>query len=241
MANWGKGATGALQYGSTGASIGGMVGGPLGAGIGAGVGALAGGIHGLFSGGGQQKQMQGQNKSMQQGNALQGYGGNLDIPGYESGQFENMTPEQMEQYKRWLEQAGPDSYLGKLAGGDQGQFAEMEAPAMQQFNELQGGLASRFSGMGTGARRSSGFQNAGTSAASQFAQQLQANRMNIRNQAISGLSDMSNQLLQHKPYERYMTPERQGGLSSFFSAAAPGLAKGFGEAAGSWALNKWGG
>jgi hypothetical protein len=116
----------------------------------------------------------------------------------------------------------------------------MEAPAMQQFNELQGGLASRFSGMGTGARHSSGFQNASTSAASQFAQQLQANRMQIRNQAIYGLQDMNNQLLGQRPYENYILPEQQSGWGNFATSAAGGLMTGAGVLGGLYGAKKLG-
>ena len=89
-----------------------------------------------------------------------GYGGGNKIPkGYEQGTLQQFTPEQMNLFKSMFGQVGPDSFLGKLAGGDQSMFEQMEAPAMRQFQGLQGQLASRFSGMGMGSRRGSGFQN----------------------------------------------------------------------------------
>ena len=60
----------------------------------------------------------------------------------------------------------------------------MEAPALKQFSGLQGNLASRFSGMGSGARRSSGFQNTSNQAASDFAQQLQANKQDCSSRLL---------------------------------------------------------
>lgn len=118
--------------------------------------------------------------------------------GYKS--FEQFTPEQMELMRQLLDQLGPDSYLSKLAGGDQEAFAELEAPALQQFSGLQGNIASRFSGMGQGGRRSSGFQNTMNQASSDFAQQLQSNRLNLRNQALQELMQYGNQLLGQQPY-----------------------------------------
>lgn len=90
---------------------------------------------------------------------------------------------------------GGDSWLSKLASGDQSQFAQMEAPAMRQFGALQGNMASRFSGMGTGARRSSGFQNTMNSASQTLAESLQSNRMGLQSQALRDLMGMSNELL----------------------------------------------
>ncbi len=111
------------------------------------------------------------------------------------------APEQQKLFSDSFAHLGPESYTSKLAMGDESQFAEMEAPALRQFNELQGGLASRFSGQGMGARRSSGFQNTSTAAAQDFASQLQSNRQNMRQKAIQDLMGMSNQLLSQRPQD----------------------------------------
>ena len=104
------------------------------------------------------------------------------------GQIQNFDENQMNVYNQLFQHAGPDSYLSRLASGDQSYFDEMEAPAKRQFNELQGNLGSRFSfGQGKGSlgdRRSSGFQNETSSAASNFAQQLQANRQGLQRQHL---------------------------------------------------------
>jgi len=146
--------------------------------------------------------------------------------GYAKGQLQQFTPEQMNLFQQMFGQVGPDSYLGKLAGGDQSMFAEMEAPALRQFSGLQGNLASRFSGMGgLGARKSSGFQNTMTSAASNFAQELQSNRQNLQQQAIKDLAVLSNQLLGQRPYENFLIEKqkRQGGFGGAIGAGLGGL------------------
>jgi hypothetical protein len=68
-------------------------------------------------------------------------------------------------------------------------------------------MASRFSGFdknALSARKGSGFQNSANQASSDFASQLQSNRMNIRNQAIKDLMGMSNDLLNQRPYQNYL-------------------------------------
>lgn len=125
------------------------------------------------------------------------------LGGYRHFQTQQFTPEQMQLFQSLFGQLGPDSFLGKLAGGDQSTFEQLEAPAMRQFGELQGGLASRFSGMGTGARKSSGFQNTANQASSDFAQQLQSNRLGLQRQAMGDLMGFSNQLLGQRPYNQF--------------------------------------
>lgn len=122
--------------------------------------------------------------------------------GYRLGQLQQFTPEQMQLFQSLFSQVQPGSFLSKLAGGDQAAFGEMEAPALKQFAGMQGNIASRFSGMGSGARHSSGFSNAMNQASSDFAQQLQANRLNLQRQAIGDLMGLSESLLGQRPYER---------------------------------------
>jgi hypothetical protein len=128
--------------------------------------------------------------------------------GFKTGQMQQFTPEQMQLFQQMFGHLGPDSFLGRLASGDESQFEAMEAPAWSDFQSGLGQLGSRFAGMGSGSLKSSGFKNTGTAAASQFAQQLQGNRMNIRNNAIESLMNMSNNLLQQKPYENFITEEK---------------------------------
>lgn len=137
-----------------------------------------------------------------QGNRMSGKFNDQIPKGYKMGQIQQFTPQQMNLMNQNMGMVGPDSYLSRLAGGDQSAYGEMEAPAMRQFQELQGQNASRFSGMGMGARRGSGFQNAMNQSTSDFAQDLAAKRMDYRRQAIQDLMGFSSNLLGQRPYER---------------------------------------
>ena len=155
--------------------------------------------------------------------------GNKLPSGTRVGQYANYTPQQMELHNRGFEQVAPDSYTSRLAAGDESLFGEMEAPALKQFSALQGGLASRFSGMGSfGGRNSSGFKNQSNAAASNFAQQLQGNRQGLQRQAIQDLQNMSRELLGQRPYEqfRYDKPKSGGGWGGL-AGAGIGAAGGF--------------
>lgn len=114
-------------------------------------------------------------------------------------QYMNFSPEQMQLFQQLFSHVGPQSFTSRLAGGDQGAFEELEAPAMRQFQGLLGDISNRFSGTGLGGRHGSAFQMAGTQAASDFAQQLQSQRMALQRQALQDLFGMSNELFGHKP------------------------------------------
>jgi hypothetical protein len=134
------------------------------------------------------------------------YGAGNKIPkGYEAGRMQQFTPEQMQLFQSAFGNLGPNSYTGRLAAGDQSLFNEMEAPALRQFSGMQGNIASRFSGMGMGSRRSSGFQNTMNQASSDFAQDLQSRRMDLQRNAIRDLHGMSQDLLGQRPYDNFMT------------------------------------
>ncbi len=157
---------------------------------------------------------------MNTGRNLRGSMGGKDIvpKGYEISQLSNFDPKQTNLYNRSYDNLSPDSFLSKIAGGDQSAFDEMEAPAYRQFNELTGGLASKFSsgsgGQSLGLGGSSGFKNANTAAASNFAQDLQSKRYDLRRQAINDLFGMSESLLNQRPYDRQLVqkPQRQNGF-----------------------------
>ncbi len=149
--------------------------------------------------------------------------GNIIPKGHRYGQINQYTPQQQELFSSLLGHVGPDSYLSKLAGGSEEAFAPMEQRAHRDFQGAIGGLASRFSGMGSGARRSSGFQNAATQGAQDFASMLQEQRHNYRRQALSDLMEMSQSLLQQRPYEQFMLPKEQKD-PSFLKQLALGFA-----------------
>jgi hypothetical protein len=154
-----------------------------------------------------------------------------DPEGYSSYKLNNYTDQQMQLHGQQFGQVAPNSYLSRLAAGDPNEFAAMEKPALQQFNALQGNIASRFSGMGMGARNSSGFQNSMNSAAQDFAGQLQSNRAKMRQQAIMDLMGLSNQILGQKPYEKGLVQEPHeeqgkalGGWGSVIGGVGGGIA-----------------
>lgn len=156
--------------------------------------------------------------------------GNKIPKGYKYGQLQQFTPEQMQLFKQMFGQVGPESYLSRLAGGDEDMFAEMEAPAMRQFGQLQGNIASRFSGFGgpgsLSSRRSSGFQTTMGQAGSDFAQDLAARRQQLQQGAIQDLMGLSNQLLGQRPYEQFLVQKQQrpSGWGSLLGAGLGGAA-----------------
>jgi|HubBroStandDraft_2_1064218.scaffolds.fasta_scaffold324756_2 hypothetical protein len=153
---------------------------------------------------------------------------------HEFGRMQQFTPEQMQLFQQLFGHLGPDSFLSKLAGGDEEMFNQIEAPAKRQFSGQIGNLASRFSGTGLGARHSSGFQNAATAASGDFAQGLQSQRLGLQRQAIGDLLGLSNQLLGQRPYETFATEKKP----SFLESLMGGLGSGAGQAGGAAAIMK---
>jgi hypothetical protein len=147
--------------------------------------------------------------------------GNKVPSGYKLGRIQQFTPEQMQLFQSLFGQLGPESNLARMAGGDESMFAQMEAPAMRQFAGLQGQLASRFSGMGMGGRRSSGFQNTATQAGSEFAQDLQSRRMELQRQALQDLMGMSSSLLGQRPYEQFLYEKKKPLWQQLLGGALP--------------------
>lgn len=167
--------------------------------------------------------------------------GDVIPKGYRKGQLQQFTPEQMQLFQQMFGHLGPDSYLSQLASGDQSFFDEMEAPAHRNFQGALGQLASRFSGMGTGGRHGSGFQNTATAAASNFAQDLQSNRQSLQRQAINDLMGLSSQLLGQRPYDQFLVEKQQkpnywGEIGGKLAGAIPGAISGYLTGGGSGAL-----
>lgn len=166
------------------------------------------------------------------------------VAGHKVYERSNFTPQQNELFQQLFGMLNPSSQTSRLAGGDQSSFEQMEAPAWRDFGSSLGNISSRFSGMGDfGGRRSSGFQNQITSAAGNFAQQLQSNRQNIQRQALNDLFSLSNLLLNQRPTEQFLVPQQKdpsfwqrlfGSIGSGVSAGASmglggGLANMFGS------------
>ncbi len=158
------------------------------------------------------------------------YGSGMKAPsGYR--QFQNFTPQQMQLFKQLFGNLGPDSFLANLAEGEEGTFDELEAPALSQFSGMQGQIASRFSGMGLGARNSSGFINSQNQAAKDFAGQLQSQRQGLQRQALQDMMNYSSQLLSQNPYSLAQKRQKQ---PSFLQSLGMSGAQGFGEGLGSY-------
>lgn len=158
--------------------------------------------------------------------------GDIIPKGYKTGQLQQFTPEQMQLFQSLFSQVGPESFLSKLAGGDQSLFGEIEAPALKQFSGLQGQLASRFSGMGSGARRSSGFQNTMNQATSDFALDLQSKRQDLQRQALKDLMGISTDLLGQHPFEKFLVEKQK--KPSFWQQLLGGTAPAAGAAIGGY-------
>jgi hypothetical protein len=160
------------------------------------------------------------------------------IGGYHIGQEQKYGPEAMQLYQQLFGLVGPESYLARLAGGDESMFEEMEAPAFRQFNALQGNIASRFSGQGggkgpLGSQKSSGFQNTMNQASSQFAQDLASRRNDLKRQAILDLMGISSNLLEKRPYETIFAPKSPK-KPGFWDTFGQSFAQSTGESLGTW-------
>lgn len=167
--------------------------------------------------------------------------GNVIPKGYEQGQLQQFTPEQMELFKRMFSQISPESDLGRLASGDQSYFEQLERPALRQLGEFQSGLASKFSGMGSfGGRRSSGHQLAQGALASQFADQLSSQRLGLQRQAMQDLFGLQKDLLGQRPSEQFIAPEQMDWWKQLLIGLAPAIAGGASSFGQLGLLNKFG-
>lgn len=152
-------------------------------------------------------------------------------------QVPNFTPDQMNLFKSLFSNVGPESFTGRLAQGDEGTFNQIEKPALEQFSGILGNTASRFSGMGSGARKSSGFQNYVGSQSRSFADQLQSNRVDLQKNAIRDLMEMSGQLLHQKPFDSYVERKKP----SFWERLLGGVGENVGSLPGMFARTFTGG
>lgn len=163
-----------------------------------------------------------------------GYNPNPKISGYKSAQLPTKSPEQMDLLNNLIQSLmggggleGGMDFLSKIAGGDQSYFDELEAPAHRQFEGLLGQIGTRFSHMG--GRNSNAFENAVSGAGADLSENLQSQRMGLRNQAIQSLLQNSQQLLGINPHENVLAPKSQkggmdwGGAGSALSQALPSI------------------
>ena len=134
-------------------------------------------------------------------------------PGFEQQQRANMGPG-----AGGAAGTAADYYYNNLSNDPQA-FNQFAAPELRRFNEeTVPGLAEQFAGMGAGGLSSSGFRNAAVNAGTDLSERLGAMRAQLRENAASGLMNLSNQSLQDR---KVIRPAEQG----FLQAAAPGIGK----------------
>lgn len=174
------------------------------------------------------------------GNRMTGSPKDVIPKGFQKGQLSQFSPEQMGLFQSLFSHLMPQGFLSQLASGDESSFEALERPAMRQFQGLQGQLASRFSGMGSGARHSSGFQNTINQATSDFAQDLQAQRLGLQRQALQDLFGMSSMLMGQHPTEQFLVPKQMPFWKQLLGGLTPGIGSGLGQAGGLFGLKKFG-
>lgn len=148
------------------------------------------------------------------------------IAGYQQASIPQFTPEMMQLFQQLLSgitsgAGAGTNWLSQLASGDESAFGELEAPSYDAFNKLLGTISNRFSNVG--ARDSSAFQGATADAASRLAQDLGAQRLGIRSQAVQSLLQNSQNLLQQRPNENLLVPQQQ--KSHWYDSLLGGVGK----------------
>lgn len=160
----------------------------------------------------------------------------LGKTGYNQISIPNKNPQQMgliNQGTSALSQGFPQilqQLLQMGAGGNEEMWKQLEAPALRQFGQLQGNIASRFSGAGMGSRKSSGFQNALGGASTDLAERLQSNRLGLQHQSIQDLMGLYNNLIGQDLNTTAFLPKQK----KWWEELLPSLAGGVGNAAGSF-------
>lgn len=155
---------------------------------------------------------------------------------YQQIQMPTKDPKAMELYQQIAQALGPHlkntvGNIGQMAaGGTEEQWNQLEAPAMRQFNQFQGNMASRFSGAGMGSRHSSGFQNTMTGASTDLAERLQGNRMNLQQNAQSQLLGLYQNLMGTDTFDTQFLQKQKPWWQELLSSLGPAA----GQAAGSF-------
>lgn len=166
--------------------------------------------------------------------------------GYSQFSMLNKIPQQMSLFEsgaNTLQQGLPQmlqQMMQMAQGGTPESWAQLEAPAMRQFGALQGNMASRFSGMGSGARKSSGFQNEMGGAATDLSERLQSNRMGLQNQATQQLMQLYENLMGQDLNTTGLVPKKKPWWQDFLSGLG-GVAGQVGGGFGGMGLSKWAG
>ncbi len=129
-----------------------------------------------------------------------------------------------------------NNFLQQLLSGSPEAFQNFEAPYMRQFNqEIVPGIAERFSGMGSGAQRSSAFQQSLGQAGAGLSQNLASMRSGMQ---MNGISQLLNMLQSLNPtamkdsFAYMQNPGSQGFLAPMLGAALGGMTGGLGQLGG---------
>jgi len=125
---------------------------------------------------------------------------------------------------------------------DQDFFNKFEAPAMRQFEEMQGDIGNRFAGMGSGGSTgSTGFRNQMAREGQNFATNLAANRGQMQQNAVPQMLGYAQQPFQNlmslygigtTPTQNTYQPASGGPFSGLTSSLNAGVMQGMG--------NNWG-
>lgn len=156
--------------------------------------------------------------------------------GYQQVSMPRLSPQQQQLFSQVFGAISPNigqaySRLGQLAGGDAGAYEELEAPAFRNLQRGLGETASRFSSMGTGARRSSGFNLEAGDLSRQLAENLQSKRLGLQQNAIQQLMSLFGNLMGTQTSENLLVPRQKPFWQELLGSLAPGLgqaATGFG-------------
>lgn len=144
--------------------------------------------------------------------------------GYEAIRFPTGTKETRDIYNQ-LYQMFPE--LMRRSQGSPEMFAQMEAPAIQQFQrEVAPGIAQRYAGQGISG--SSGMQNTLAAAGRDLASDLQAQRQNYLQQSLGNVMNLGNYLLQN-PQEQTFYRKKPSWFSSLLGIGAPIAGAGLGS------------
>lgn len=121
---------------------------------------------------------------------------------------------------------GAFSYLQGILGNEPGAFQNFEAPFKRQFNEqIIPSIAERFSGLGSGAQRSSAFQQALGQAGASLTENLASLRSGLQSNALSQLLGIG-QLGLTPQFESIYQPGSMGGLQRFGASLGGGIGTG---------------
>ena len=155
--------------------------------------------------------------------------------GYEA--FSTLNPQQSQMMNMLMQlfsgqggqMGGPMGQLQQLLSGSPEATKQFEAPLMRQFNEQTvPGLAERFSGMGAGAQRSSGFQQALGQAGAGLSEQLGSLRGGMQMQGLQGLMQMMQSMMGTQT--QGLVPKQKPWWQGLLNATGEGLGKAAGAA-----------